>query len=1017
MKLHLPKSLRSAMLAVIVSACSFTLSSASLCAAESPAAEPAASGEPAASAAPVQANGSAFVATILDVLDAVLGGSSSVGSASVGMGGTSFTMAAPVQDNGTEAPAPVSSPAPDNLAPLTVPVEASSPAPVDYTVKCDYQGENLSAAPAASVSSLDLAPKAAPYVSGGASSSGSSSSPASAPAAGGGAGGAGSSSSSRPVFSSLAADASRIVVHPVGAMQDERLIWLGGENKWDNGQTASWHWTTSDTPAPFTPGSQVLFDLPKEGESGAVAKVEGQVHTTSMQIAEGKSPNKNVVTIDIEKKGDSLTVDSLFAMEYHTGNLPDKTTELIMKGEGTLDASVQDSNFNTDIHVMSGTMNIRFENLVGSGNNLYADLIAEDSAELNMYIKHTEAQSGVLFNPNTVIRGLSSINIAEKSTLQFDHYFSDYFEYGFYVTNDMTVNLGGKANFYAQDAALYADYWKLAGEGGNLDEAGEVITNDVSFSGSVYWMNSEPGQTHDISGSVHVYMNDVYYEAERAAVRIDDGSSLTFRNLYMDENYFGDKNRFYHAFQEDSGETRQKIIVEQGLYVTARGETFIGAASVEDAGTPSYQEAGSYDIQFLNSNGKNATLVLENNIMADESNKKSLTEVFYIGNTGTGFSYSGNFRGVIRLSSANDGTQDVHKNNVLVLRDYTPTDWAAIEFQNDANYSDFGVGVDCSYTYVCGVRDVKGKEVGEGNKAVIFSGSVSQEKNAVCKSDGKRRTLDVYVENAQDEYRTSAGVLSDLNLYKCGQGTQTFMGDFGEFNADIRVGNIERNPGGILNILENVTVTVEELTIARDSRLNVNKGDNGTENGEVKVNKKFLAWGGATTNGQGTASMLDADLRMLSGSILDVSAAVGSGGVDMGMKETPVEGSLGLGGALTLDVGVLLSDADWQNVWAMTIGERYDLAFNVSSLNGYSEAFGWDYNDELVGQHHIDASTIFGKNQFYQGEYFLCYSGNQAGGRGNNVGTVYLYKAAPEPTTGTLSLLALAGLAARRRRK
>lgn len=64
----------------------------------------------------------------------------------------------------------------------------------------------------------------------------------------------------------------------------------------------------------------------------------------------------------------------------------------------------------------------------------------------------------------------------------------------------------------------------------------------------------------------------------------------------------------------------------------------------------------------------------------------------------------------------------------------------------------------------------------------------------------------------------------------------------------------------------------------------------------------------------------------------------------------------------------------------------------------------------------VDASQIFAN--IGQGFFELCYSGSPERANGMDTGVVFLHKiaATPEPTTGTLSLLALAALAARRRK-
>ncbi len=170
-------------------------------------------------------------------------------------------------------------------------------------------------------------------------------------------------------------------------------------------------------------------------------------------------------------------------------------------------------------------------------------------------------------------------------------------------------------------------------------------------------------------------------------------------------------------------------------------------------------------------------------------------------------------------------------------------------------------------------------------------------------------------------------------------------------------------------------------------------------NATLTVKNMLQAEGGSTQEGKGSASKVKADVVLIEGATLDVSNAGGIGGLD-------------LTGTLTINKGAMLSEGDLAQIFQMEIGAMYDLAFDVTTFNNSTGAITWDSDNR------IDASTLFGDEQFWEGEYYVCFSGNGVnGGNGGNVGTVYLYKATPEPTTGTLSLLALCALAARRRRK
>lgn len=168
------------------------------------------------------------------------------------------------------------------------------------------------------------------------------------------------------------------------------------------------------------------------------------------------------------------------------------------------------------------------------------------------------------------------------------------------------------------------------------------------------------------------------------------------------------------------------------------------------------------------------------------------------------------------------------------------------------------------------------------------------------------------------------------------------------------------------------------------------------KNAQLTVGHLLQAEGGSTQDGKGSASKVKADVVLKGGAIIDVSKAGGVGG-------------LNLMGTLTINQGAMLSEGDMALVWQMEKGDVYDLAFGVTGMAGFGDGVDWS-----VG---VDASDYF-DNGMAEGEFFIRYSNDGVGTNGNNVGTVYLYRlAVPEPTTGTLSLLALCALAARRRRK
>ena len=226
-------------------------------------------------------------------------------------------------------------------------------------------------------------------------------------------------------------------------------------------------------------------------------------------------------------------------------------------------------------------------------------------------------------------------------------------------------------------------------------------------------------------------------------------------------------------------------------------------------------------------------------------------------------------------------------------------------------------------------------------------------------------------------------------------GTGKITGDIFEFT-----GNVTVESRGVLNIMnadsmDNVTV---DVTLGRRAILGVYTDANAVEASEgtltISADHRLAA---------AFHAQLNANLVMESGSVLDVAATGGE------------SGGLHMGSTVTLDPGnVLLSEADMDAVNGLRYMQAYDLFSGVDGLS-----LGGDFLSELgLADKWVKASEVFANDLFKSAEreYYLFYSGKNQGGAVGYEGTVYLMRI-PEPATGTLSLLALAALAARRRRK
>ena len=201
----------------------------------------------------------------------------------------------------------------------------------------------------------------------------------------------------------------------------------------------------------------------------------------------------------------------------------------------------------------------------------------------------------------------------------------------------------------------------------------------------------------------------------------------------------------------------------------------------------------------------------------------------------------------------------------------------------------------------------------------------------------------------------------------------------------------------IMNISEAANLSVADVTIGKGATMGVYTGENTQE-----ANEGTLTIADGRTLTAGVGARLNADLVMEDNSTLDVSAAEGIGGLLMGSTVTMSPGS------------VALSAADMAAVGNLGFMQAYDLFSGVDSFS----IGGTAYSEITFSDEWVKAAEVFNNDLFQDGgkEYYLFYSGASQGGAGGNAGTVYLMQV-PEPATSTLGLLALAALAARRRRK
>ena len=200
-------------------------------------------------------------------------------------------------------------------------------------------------------------------------------------------------------------------------------------------------------------------------------------------------------------------------------------------------------------------------------------------------------------------------------------------------------------------------------------------------------------------------------------------------------------------------------------------------------------------------------------------------------------------------------------------------------------------------------------------------------------------------------------------------------------NAGNAVANI-RVDAGDLNLYGAGTHNMNDLMMATGATLSFYAGVIDNKGAEAKV----VVDGKASFT---TGSKLNGSLTLATGSTLDMA-----------------EGHLSLTGSLTLQQGITLGDATLQRIQGLGVGEQVLLFSGFESVELVSAGDGsLNPDDALL------ASTYF--SNISSDNYVLTATYN-----GENVGSLAITALdIPEPATATLSLLALAALAARRRRR
>lgn len=409
------------------------------------------------------------------------------------------------------------------------------------------------------------------------------------------------------------------------------------------------------------------------------------------------------------------------------------------------------------------------------------------------------------------------------------------------------------------------------------------------------------------------------------------------------------------------------------------------------------------------------------------SSSSSYASVFELG---TEEADGGNFAGELVLKSTNDSYA---RSAVLQISNGEIAAKARVNLHstgaNNENQK-LGLGINAERVTIAGL------DSGEalGNRARVFSGSVDPNTNAPAYTgDDTVRTLAIdTAAGTEAHFRGMVG--KNLNIEKHGKGTQILSGNSTAFNGDLmvtdgtlalkddavkmlnRAGNIGLS-GGSLEVDSLVTLSAVDGKVADlqggSQTFAVNKGTKtltvaGASATDTKLNNTvFDIANGATLQLQDL--VLGASSRLLGEGSAMVNNVTfeATEGINAVLTAAPAAMLLTVEPAAELAIpdGILTLT----NIRNVTVGGEMTIDLSgiaISSLNNYEiigVALGDDaeYDDDVVVHIHYGEETILAA----QVDGVALFR------------TVELTSAVPEPATATLSLLTLAALAARRRRK
>lgn len=318
-----------------------------------------------------------------------------------------------------------------------------------------------------------------------------------------------------------------------------------------------------------------------------------------------------------------------------------------------------------------------------------------------------------------------------------------------------------------------------------------------------------------------------------------------------------------------------------------------------------------------------------------------------------------------------------------------------------------------------------GKDTGVETKLILGDEAVSvkgikdaatrQSSGDIAKSSTVTNNSTLTINTAGESYSTKSAVGAGIDLVKEGAGTQSFGGDYAG-NATVKGGSLSFTKTGGSVTMDNLTLSGGSLDVSGSLTLNalsVDFSKYSTDKTHTLVSSGDLTLGEGVDLSQLTFSEGD-----YTGSVAKVGESLVLSYVLAGDTDPITSTVTGVSsfadGVLTLNVtvgedgtGKFASAGDFVLVNILTEDIMEGITTAVGSAK-FFEIVLTDGTTEIKGGDNYNVGFLSENG---------CYYGEQVQLGNGNVAWQYSVEQIPEPTTATLSLLALMGLAARRRRQ